>query len=260
MTRPKHNRAGMTIVELLIGMSILTTFLAVISAFLVNSQQFSRHQMVTADTNTAIRLAQLRMTEVIQQSNYIYPAGVTLDLMFQVNGRNRTRQITTGSDALAVLVPKGTSYCSGGNSNQNYCAFVYSLQRRSGFGQVFSRTEAATNRAVIEFKVLDFDWPEDTIPSLSLGNASWGVILDSVNASATSLGAAGNLEVTTSRSSYDFNDVGDTFTGTTSTDTDALVQAVSSTLAVLPANGSGTVTRSNYVFSRSIPRNAPPGQ
>jgi prepilin-type N-terminal cleavage/methylation domain-containing protein len=121
----KH-RTGISLIELLISMAILGILLAMLTAFLVNNQQVTTTQISNATLSNDLRLAHLRIGEIVAQAHYIYPSGQTIS----INGT----AYTTGKEALAVLVPRGTTYCDDNNSSdRDYCGFAYVIVNRSPY-------------------------------------------------------------------------------------------------------------------------------
>src|SRR5690554_7994088 len=94
-------QAGITLIELLIGMAILVILLAVASFTLISTGRISNQQdqLITAAGDA--RLALFRMSEILRSASYIYPPGVDVT----VSGRGT---FETGPRALAMLVPANT--------------------------------------------------------------------------------------------------------------------------------------------------------
>src|SRR5690554_7542648 len=108
-------QAGITLIELLIGMAILVILLAVAGYTLISTGRISNQQdqLITAAGDA--RLALFRMGEIVRQAGYVYPPGVNIT----VSGQGT---FETGPAALAMLVPANTTYCV--STASNYCGFI----------------------------------------------------------------------------------------------------------------------------------------
>ncbi len=244
---------GLSLVELLISMAILGILLGVLTAFLIGNQRVTSNQITAASLNNDVRLAFLRISEIVAQTHYIYPAGQTLT----INGAS----YTTGKDMLAVLVPEGTTYCDATPSGTpaTYCAFAYAITDRAPYITKLGNGAGTTGFALIEFKQTGLLWTKGSQPTSVLAiwaSAASSPVVDSV-ATTSSLAALINLEKGTS-SNYDGPAV---FSTTANLDTSkGIVAAVNSSLVLeRTVNGKAvTVTRNNFVFSRTTPRPTQP--
>jgi prepilin-type N-terminal cleavage/methylation domain-containing protein len=255
----RHN-LGLSLVELLIAMAILGILLAMLSAFLISNQRVTTTQITAATLSNDVRLAHLRISEIISQAHYIYPSGITLTI--------NDKTFVTGKAGLAILVPRGTTYCKAEGTTakkQDYCGFAYVIDDRTPYTSLLGLGDPS-DEVIAEYKVEELPWdPKDAIsndktPAEFLTN--WGIkavanpVADSVDSTTTNL--AGNLSPASRKSAFD-DKAG--FDLTTPTDNaKALISAVTSTIALKRTiNGKPvSVSRDNYVFSKAIPRSALP--
>jgi prepilin-type N-terminal cleavage/methylation domain-containing protein len=243
---------GFSIVELLISMGILGVLLALLSSFLFSNQRLTSEQITAATLENDTRLAFLRMSEVISQAQYIFPEGQTLTIDGQL--------FTIGANAIAVLVPNNTTYCDADTGT--YCGYAYTVEARTLFAAVLGPEAGTSGLALIETKVLNLEWLADVIPAHTAALSTWlangnpddfrrSPITDSVDASATDL--------FTSRLASS-NKFDERFNTSDPLASDALLNAIESKLFLRRTiRGKNlSVERSNYVFSRAIPRNTLP--
>jgi prepilin-type N-terminal cleavage/methylation domain-containing protein len=191
----KHN-LGLSLVELLIAMAILGILLAMLSAFLISNQRVTNTQITAATLSNDLRLAHLRISEIVSQAHYIYPSGQTLTL----DGK----AFTTGPGALAVLVPRGTTYCKAeGSAARDYCGFAYVIEDRAPYVSLLGMGDT-TNLVIAEYKVVELEWnpvdAADKTPAELLALTVWddvevSPVADSVDAANTNL--AGKITVGT---------------------------------------------------------------
>jgi prepilin-type N-terminal cleavage/methylation domain-containing protein len=251
-------RHGISLIELLIAMAILGILLALLTAFLFSNQQVTNVQISNATLSNDVRLAHLRVGEIVAQAHYIYPSGQSLT----INGT----VYTTGSEALAVLVPRGTTYCDDPNeTDRDYCGFAYVIVDRAPYAALLGPSAGTTNRVLVEFKKENLSWQQatrtsNTNPAINLLN--WGAdaeanpVADSVNVAATNLGAELTLSnipaLFDKEANFDRNGSSDTAA--------ALIGGVRSTIALERTIRGNvvSVSRDNYVFSKAIPRSALP--
>jgi prepilin-type N-terminal cleavage/methylation domain-containing protein len=255
--RPRGFIAGLSLVELLVSMAILGILLAVLSGFLISNQRVTTTQITAATLENDTRLAFLRMSEVISQAQYIFPEGQPL----KISGND----FVTGKDALAVLVPSGTAYCKNVKA-QSYCGYAFTVEDRSPFEAMLGPDGGTSGLALIETKVTGLVWAEDTIPAKTNSLYTWtdpgtgpknfyrSPITDSVDSSQTDLSA------TVKMATYSDFDGGFAFTQNDDDEANGLVAAVESRVYLRRTinNQTLTVNRSNFVFSRAVPRAALP--
>jgi prepilin-type N-terminal cleavage/methylation domain-containing protein len=256
----RHN-LGLSLVELLIAMAILGILLAMLSAFLMSNQRVTTTQITAATLSNDVRLAHLRIGEIISQAHYIYPSGITLTI--------NAKTFVTGKAGLAILVPRGTTYCKAEGASattQDYCGFAYVIDDRSPYTSLLGLGNPSSE-VIAEYKQEGLTWnPKDAVTNektpAELGvltvwpNATANPVADSVDSAQTNL--AGNLDPALRKGAFD-DKAG--FDLTTPTDNaKALISAVTSTIALKRTiNGKPvSVSRDNYVFSKAIPRSALP--
>lgn len=240
--------AGFSLVELLLSAAVLGVLLTMLAMFLFSNQRVTTEQVTRASLQNTARLSFARMSDIIAQASYIYPAGQEITL----STGSETKTFTTGAAALALLLPVNTSYCETGP----YCAFIYTLEDRSDFTGVLGTDAGTTGFALIERQVWGFNWPRNQVPS-----KAWGAVdaasplADSVDVAASSLAATADLATTSYRSTYDDET---TFMGSVADDTSALISSVSSDLRLsFQQRGKDLkVERQNSAFARAIPREA----
>jgi prepilin-type N-terminal cleavage/methylation domain-containing protein len=253
MTKPltKH-RLGLSLVELLVAMAILGILLAMLSAFLISNQRVTSQQITAATLNNDLRLAFLRMTDVVSQAQYIFPPEQTL----KINGTD----YTTGARTLAVLVPSGTTYC---NTADDYCGFAYTIEERASFSGDLGANGGTTNFALVETKEEGLTWAQmepSTADAVLNGLYTWTTtqrmpIVDSVNAADSDLASFGRLEPSKNTSF----DGGFTVAKDITTATEFkrfLAASVNSAVSLeRTVNGKAlSLRQENFVFSRAIPR------
>lgn len=173
-------RKGLTLVELLVAASILGVLLAVAFQLTFGTQRIADRQSLQGRALEDARLAALRLSDVVAQAAYIYPLGQVILLPGGTT-------ITTGGNALALLLPPGTPYCP---SAQGYCAFLYSLEGRGAYAQFLPHLPEGSDLVLVEAQYRGFTWPADTVPSRDWGSLSlWskGVLADAVDRGRTDL-------------------------------------------------------------------------
>jgi prepilin-type N-terminal cleavage/methylation domain-containing protein len=249
-------RKGVTLVEMLIAMAIFGTLLAILGAFFGSNSRISNQQISATDANLSLRQSLLRMTEIITQAAYIYPAGQTITL---TGGSNVTR--ATGNNALAILVPAGTTYCM--ISTANYCGYLFSIENRTDFTAILG-TSSSTQFTLVEWRSDGLIWAINTFPPTSVAtwaNATRAVMSDNVVPSTvtngSSLAAVGNLSISDESAIYD-DDITFDFTNAGRNANNGLIGAVAPRLVIQSKNGSTKATRATNIFSRAIPRAGQP--
>jgi prepilin-type N-terminal cleavage/methylation domain-containing protein len=249
--------AGLSLVELLISMAILGILLAALSAFLISNQRVTTTQITAATLENDTRLAFLRMSEVISQAQYIFPEGQPLN----ISGND----FVTGKDAIAVLIPSGTAYCKNATA-QSYCGYAFTVEDRSPFEAMLGPDGGTSGLALIETMVKGLSWDEDIIPAQTSSLYTWNdpsndprdfyrsPITDSVDSSQTDLSA------TIKMATYSDFDGGFAFTQNAEDEANGLVAAVESRVYLRRTINNQTleVNRSNFVFSRAVPRGGLP--
>ena len=253
----KRNK-GFSLVELLVAAAILGTLLAALGAFFVVNQRVGSEQITAAKLNTDLRLAFLRMSDVTSQAQYIYPAGQTLTL----DGATFDTTLTTGANALAVLVPSNTSYCP--TTTSSYCGFAYTLEDGATYADILGTGAGTTGSALVEYRVTGLSWTSDVRPAKTWTDASAtrSPLANSVDTAASTL-ANPSTAAFADYSNYDTAfafPTDDTDLTTFAGDEKALIKSVTSTLRLrYTFRGKEIATqRENVVFARSVPRAGQP--
>jgi prepilin-type N-terminal cleavage/methylation domain-containing protein len=270
MKRLESHKLGLSLVELLVAMAILGILLAMLSAFLISNQRVTTTQITAATLSNDLRLAHLRIGEIISQAHYIYPSGQNLT----IDGKT----FTTGATALAVLVPRGTTYCKAEGAtvtDTDYCGFAYVIEDRTPYVSLLGLGDT-TNQVIAEYKVEKLKWsPLDTTnagktPAEFLtvwDDPEVSPVADSVDATNTNLAGiifAGTTKekvaLTMSSRTGTFDEKANFSTTVLDNDKKALVSGVTSTITLeRTMNGKPiSVSRDNYVFSKAIPRSSLP--
>lgn len=242
-------QAGITLLELLIGMAILVILLAVASFTLISTGRISNQQdqLITAASDA--RLALFRIGEIVRQAGYIYPPGVDITVAGQGT-------FTTGPGALAMLVPANTTYCRLGSSN--YCGFIYATVDRDQFVPPLP-AGGSTGLALAELRVDGIDWGRNAVPALTITNwagADAGLLADGVDTAATDLGS--NVFVSTLQAIYDDStqfryDPAGVNSRSLLNGADVTVGLVRDAVA-----GDAASEQRMEIFTRAVPRSAPP--
>jgi prepilin-type N-terminal cleavage/methylation domain-containing protein len=123
----KAQRFGFTTLEMLLAMAVLGIILAIAAGLLQSNQRATDAQQARTNTLEDARMAASRIAEAINQAAYIYPAGkrITANGM---TGRGGANGITTGGDALVLLLPDGLN-----STPRRYHGVVYYLTERAKF-------------------------------------------------------------------------------------------------------------------------------
>jgi prepilin-type N-terminal cleavage/methylation domain-containing protein len=244
---------GITLVELLVAMAILGVVLALASQLIVQNQSIGNRQVQAGRMHEDLRLATLRMADVIAQAAYIYPNDASL----RVKVGTSTITVDTGSQALAALLPGGSAYCSVPSSS--YCGFLYRVEARAGYTEVLGNLPGNSGFVLVEYQAPGLSWSADSVPSRDWSGvtAVRGVVADSVLPTETVLGdlafsgtsdgidhrvlitPANNPEATTSHPN-------------------ALIGSVQVRITLSFQNGLRAVRRTE-VLARGVPRAIPPG-
>jgi prepilin-type N-terminal cleavage/methylation domain-containing protein len=242
-------RLGLSLVELLIAMAILGILLATLSAFLISNQRVTSQQITAATLNNDLRLAFLRMSDVISQAQYIFPP----DQKLMINGA----EYTTGAQALAVLVPAGTTYCP---IAKDYCGFAFTIEDRTPFEDQLGANAGTTNLALIETNLRGIEWKKDQLPTAMPTLYTWNTlnrfpITDSVDGVKSDLASFDKLEPSKD-TSFDKGFEVNKATITVADYNTYLAASVNSTVSLERRVSSKTlgISRNNFVFSRAIPR------
>ena len=130
MAQRRHSRlqhCGFTTLEMLLAMAVLGLILTIAAALLQTNQRVSDAQQARTNSLEDARMAASRIAETINQAAYIYPAGKQIRVTSGI-GLGGVNGITTGSDALALLVPDGLN-----STPRRYHGVVFYLADRQKF-------------------------------------------------------------------------------------------------------------------------------
>jgi prepilin-type N-terminal cleavage/methylation domain-containing protein len=123
----RAQRFGFTTLEMLLAMAVLGLILAIAAALLQTNQRASDAQQARTNSLEDARMAASRMAESINQAAYIYPAGKQIRITSGI-GLGGINGVTTGTDALALLVPDGLN-----STPRRYHGVVFYLADRQKF-------------------------------------------------------------------------------------------------------------------------------
>jgi prepilin-type N-terminal cleavage/methylation domain-containing protein len=245
---------GFSVVELLVSMGILGVLLTLLGSFLVSNQRITSEQITAATLENETRLAFLRMSEVISQAQYIFPEGQTLIISDQT--------FTIGANAIAVLIPGNTTYCRDSDPG-TYCGFAFTVESRTPFTTVLGSGDGTSGFALIETRVLHLEWKRGLVPAQQADLFTWktyGRPTDYRRSPITDSIDTANTDLFTSTKLASFVDFDVTFNTVDINASNALLNAVESKIYLRRTVRGKTLSieRSNYVFSRAIPRSMLP--
>ncbi len=247
---------GITLVELLVAMAVLAVILSLASRLIFQNQDITTRQVLAGRVNEDVRLAALRLSDVISQAGYIYPNNVTLT----VQTGSTTTTVVTGDDALAVLLPPGSAYCPL-TANQ-YCGFLYRLEPRAPYTAELGSTPGNSGLVLVEYQAHGLTWNTNTNPVSVANNwtaasfKSRGVVADSVTDDGTDLSSLGFAGV---KSEIDRSLLIPASTVTVNTSSpNALIGSVRIQISIAYTNGL-QASRQAEILARGIPRAVPPG-
>ena len=253
--------AGFSLVELLVAAAILGILLAALGAFFVVNQRVGNEQITAAKLNTDLRLAFLRMSDVASQAQYIYPAGQALTLK-GTGTPSFTTTLTTGPDALVILVPSNTSYCP--TTTSSYCGFAYTFEDNATYADILSTGAGTTGSALVEYRFEDLSWANNVRPAKTWADtaATRSPLANSVDTAASSLAnlnTVGFADYSNDETAFAFPK-DDTDLTTFASNEKALIKSVTSTLKLrYTFRGKEIATqRENVIFARAIPRAGQP--
>jgi len=239
---------GVTLVELLVAMAILGVVLALASQLIVQNQSIGNRQVQAGRMHEDLRLATLRMADVIAQAAYIYPNNASL----RVNVGTSTITVDTGNQALAALLPGGSAYCAVPSSS--YCGFLYRVEARAGYTGVLGNLPGNSGFVLVEYQAPGLGWSANSVPSRDWSGvtAVRGVVADSVLPAGTVLG-----DLALSGTSDGIDRVLRN-SGVTTSHPDALIGSAQVRITLSFQNGLRAERRTE-VLARGVPRAIPPG-
>ncbi len=253
----KHlDSRGISLVELLVAMTVLALVLSMSSRLIFQNQNITTRQVLAGRVNEDVRLATLRISDVVSQAGYIFPNNATI--MVQTGAT--TTAVVTGDDALAVLVPPRTAYCP--LTTDQYCGYLYRLEARAPYAADLGNTPGNSGFVLVEYQARGLTWNANTNPTsaannwTSAGFRSRGVVADSVTDDGTDLSI---LSFAGIPSEIDRILAIPTSTVSVSLDSaNALIGSMRIEVAIAYTNGL-RATRQSDILARGIPRAVPPG-
>lgn len=257
-------KRGFSLVEVLVAIAIFGVLMSALVGVLNANSGATSQQVSNVNASLAARLSMLRITEIVSQAHYIYPAGQTLTMNLK-SGNSST--IVTGQSSLAVLLPEGTTYCTDPNgksaNGQQYCGYVFSIEDRSMFSNLLGNAKHETDSVLVAWRSFNIDWVKSAVPSTALG--TWtGVerqlLADSVVpvSAGTNLGGADILTVSEVRPKFD-RDIFFSYEESDTNQATGLIRAVTPYLGVrLGKKESEAAFKRTHIVARSIPRGALP--
>jgi prepilin-type N-terminal cleavage/methylation domain-containing protein len=176
----RRNAAGFTLVELLIGMSILGVILLAASGLLQGNQKVTNDAQTRSNALGDARGAISRMTDTISQAAYIYPADSTISLGAnnRVAGNVSSNQVKTGKSGVAVLITES-------GTPTKYRGVIYYLADRSQIASDLPNlaVDRVAQHVLVEVKTSGtIDWSAKSLPDLNWTvDASEGVLVDGID-------------------------------------------------------------------------------
>lgn len=250
------NSRGISLVELLVAMAVLALILSLASNLIFQNQDITNRQVLAGRVNEDVRLATLRMSDVVSQAGYIFPNNATITVQTGAT----TTAVVTGDDALAVLLPPRTAYCP--LTTNQYCGYLYRLEARAPYAADLGNTPGNSGFVLVEYQARGLTWNANTNPTsvannwTSAGFRSRGVVADSVTDDGTDLSI---LSFAGIPSEIDRVLAIPTSTVSVSPNSpNALIGSVRIEVAIAYANGL-RATRQSDILARGIPRAVPPG-
>jgi len=237
-------------------MTVLALVLSMSSRLIFQNQNITTRQVLAGRVNEDVRLATLRISDVVSQAGYIFPNNATI--MVQTGAT--TTAVVTGDDALAVLVPPRTAYCP--LTTDQYCGYLYRLEARAPYAADLGNTPGNSGFVLVEYQARGLTWNANTNPTsaannwTSAGFRSRGVVADSVTDDGTDLSI---LSFAGIPSEIDRILAIPTSTVSVSLDSaNALIGSMRIEVAIAYTNGL-RATRQSDILARGIPRAVPPG-
>lgn len=252
----RFSAKGISVVELLVAMAVLLIVLALASNLIFQNQDITTRQVLAGRVNEDVRLATLRISDVVSQAGYIFPNNATITVQTGAT----TTAVVTGDDALAVLVPPRTAYCP--LTTTQYCGFLYRLEARAPYTTDLGNTPGNSGWVLVEYQARGLTWNANTNPTSVANNwasasfSSRGVVADSVTDNDTDLSLLAFAGIT---SEVDRILAIPTDTVSVSLNsTNALIGSVQVRIGLAYSNGL-QATRQSDILARGIPRAVPPG-
>jgi prepilin-type N-terminal cleavage/methylation domain-containing protein len=176
----RRNATGFTMIELLIGMSILGVILLAASGLLQGNQKLTNDAQTRSNALGDARGAISRMTDTISQAAYIYPADSTISLSVNnsVAGNVLSNQVNTGKKGVAVLITDSAD-------PTKYQGVMYYLADRNQFASDLPQlaVDRVAQHVLVEVKTSGtIAWPANSLPVLNWAvDATEGVLVDGID-------------------------------------------------------------------------------
>lgn len=247
---------GISLVELLVAMAVLAVILTLSSRLIFQNQDITTRQVLAGRVNEDVRLATLRISDVVSQAGYIFPNNATITVQ---TGATNTA-VVTGDDALAVLVPPRTAYCP--LTTNQYCGYLYRLEERTPYAADLGNTPGNSGWVLVEYQARGLTWNANTNPTSVASNwtsasfRSRGIVADSVTDNGTNLSVLSFAGVAS-----EVDRILAIPSSTVSVNLDspnALIGSVRVEIRIAYTNGL-QATRQTDILARGIPRAVPPG-
>lgn len=258
-----NRQAGFSFVEMLISMAIFGVIMVGMNSMLAVSSKATRGQSNAANANMAARQSLLRISDLLAQAHYIYPAGQSIQLTLIDTS---TENIQTGANAMAILLPEGTTYCPG--SGQQYCGYIFSVENRGMFSSLLVNSKHASDFALVGWRAFNITWTQDDVPAIDLD--AWSnvtrellvdsiIIFDSIKGTGTDLGSFDRLDVSKTNTYYD-NEKNFSNQPADKGQANSLIASVRPNIVIAYGGSSEdkVVARTSHIFARAIPRGSHP--
>lgn len=262
---PRVSRqAGITLIELVIGMGILGVILFAASSLLVGNQRVTLEQQTRTNALSDARAAISRITEAVSSAAYIYPQGSTITVAGGLVGQGAPNKVVTGANAIAILEPDGTR-----SNPRTYNGVIYYLADRNDPKFAADLPALGADRispwVLVEARSVaigSIAWPKDTLPptSWALSTLTEGVLVDGIDVlnNNTHLMSTATLAPTAGIDGTAFKD-GLQGTAATASSPDALLSTLGFQLGISVAVPGKTLANSGTTVLRGLanPRNVP---
>ncbi len=253
----KHlDSKGISLVELLVAMAVLALILSLSSRLIFQNQDITTRQVLAGRVNEDVRLATLRISDVVSQAAYIFPNNATITVQTGAT----TTAVFTGDDALGVLLPPRTAYCP--LTTTQYCGYLYRLEARAPYAADLGNSPGNSGWVLVEYQARGLTWNANTNPTSVANNwasasfSSRGVVADSVTDNDTDLSLLAFAGIAS-----EVDRILAIPSGTVSVSlnsTNALIGSVQVRIGIAYSNGL-QATRQSDILARGIPRAVPPG-
>ncbi len=254
-----NRQAGFSFIELLISMAIFGLIMLGLNSLLGASNKVTQGQGNAAYATMAARKSLLRITDIVSQAHYIYPSGQVISLELSTGG---TKEMVTGENALAILLPEGTTYCPG--NGQSYCGYIISVEDRTMFESFLANSKHASNSILVGWRAFNLTWFKETVPSTALN--TWDdvkieLLVDSVvphdenNPNGTNLASFDHLFVSRTNTTFDNENLFSNYSENKN-QPNSLIASIEPRVVIAYGNNGGSkkVIRESHIYARAIPR------